>query len=380
MIPPAEDAPGPSDLGDELRILAEQPLLGLAILQDDRVMYANPAAAEISGYSLAEVRAWSTIDFARLVHPDDLPFAAERARQRREGDPASATHTYRIVHKSGAVRWVKQHAWMGTYRGRPANPIAFVDVTDRKQVELACAGQLVELTLASRVKDDFLASMSHELRTPLNGVLGLSEALREGVYGPLDARQEAVIARIEDRGRHLLSLITDILDLARIDAGTAPLELGPVAIDEVCAAALRLVYAAAKRKRHSVSLQVRDALVTVIADERRLKQMLVNLLDNAIKFTPSEGSVRLLAALSDDAQWVRLSVCDTSVGIAPEDLPRLFERFVQLDASLSRGQPGAGLGLALTRRLADLHGGRVEVTSDVGVGSCFTLVLPRRPA
>lgn len=125
---------------------------------------------------------------------------------------------------------------------------------------------------------------------------------------------------------------------------------------------------------------MRDALVTVIADERRLKQMLVNLLDNAIKFTPSEGSVRLLAALSDDAQWVRLSVCDTGVDHRARICPASSSASVQLDASLSREQPGAGLGLALTRRLAELHGGRVEVTSAVGVGSCFTLVLPRRPA
>ena len=230
---------------------------------------------------------------------------------------------------------------------------------------------------ASHAKDEFLAGMSHELRTPLNAVLGLSELLTEEVHGPLNARQQHSVRRIEESGRHLLSLINDILDLSKIEAGKVTLERTAVSISEVCRGSLRLVQEAAVRKRLRVGVSMSESSPALfLADERRLKQILVNLLSNAVKFTPEGGEIGLEAIVEAAPSAVRFVVRDSGVGIAPEDQARLFQPFVQIDSSLSREQAGTGLGLALVRQLAELHGGTVELVSRLGEGSRFTVTLP----
>jgi PAS domain S-box-containing protein len=267
------------------------------------------------------------------------------------------------------------------------------DVTDRKQAEDALVEERallaqrveertaelsaanVELARAARLKDEFLANMSHELRTPLTGILGLSEALQLQVYGPHNEKQLKALHSIEESGQHLLNLINDILDLSKIEAGKVELQIGPVAVEEVCQASLRMIKEAAQKKKLKVFFELDGMVVTVQADSRRLKQMLVNLLSNAVKFTPQGGSVGLEVA-GDADQMVRLIVWDTGIGIAPEDMPRLFRPFVQLDGSLAREYAGTGLGLSLVQRMAEMHGGSVTVESEPGKGSRFTITLP----
>jgi signal transduction histidine kinase/DNA-binding response OmpR family regulator len=233
-----------------------------------------------------------------------------------------------------------------------------------------------ELARAARLKDEFLASMSHELRTPLNAVLGLSEALQEEVYGPLNERQHKSLRTIEESGRHLLSLINDILDVSKVEAGKLGLEIGSVSVELVCQASLGLIKQAAQKKRLKVSSSFDSAVEIVQADQRRLKQILVNLLSNAVKFTLEGGSIGLEVVGDGEREVVHFTVWDAGIGISSEEMDRLFQPFVQLDSSLSRQYTGTGLGLALVRRLTELHGGGVSVESEVGKGSRFTVSLP----
>jgi PAS domain S-box-containing protein len=248
----------------------------------------------------------------------------------------------------------------------------------RQVAEQTADLKLVNMQLArtARLKDEFLANMSHELRTPLNVVLGLSEALLEGVYGLVGDRQRAALHNIEESGRHLLEMINDILDLAKIGAGKLELEIDIASIEAVCQASLRLIRHSASKKRISVSENIDPAATILHVDQRRLKQILVNLLSNAVKFTAEGGQVGLDVYGDQERQSIHFSVWDTGVGIAQGDMDKLFQPFVQLDSSLAKQYEGTGLGLALVSQLVEMHGGSVSVTSEVGVGSRFTVSLP----
>jgi PAS domain S-box-containing protein len=235
------------------------------------------------------------------------------------------------------------------------------------------------LVRAARLKDEFLAAMSHELRTPLTGILGLSEALYMGIYGPLPEKQLKLVNTIYESGQHLLDLINDILDVSKIEAGMTELHLAPVSVVEVSQASLQFVRQLAQKKNLKLTTSQDFSINVVQADGRRLKQMLVNLLSNAVKFTPQGGAVGLNITSDPSRGEVRFTVSDTGIGIAREDLPRLFKPFVQLDSRLSREYSGTGLGLSLVMGLAEAHGGRVEVESELGIGSRFTLILPWSP-
>lgn len=237
-----------------------------------------------------------------------------------------------------------------------------------------------ELTHAVHAKDEFLATMNHELRTPLNSILLFAEILHKQLNGTLNERQLRAVSGIEESGNHLLTLINDILDVAKMDAGKLTVELAPCTIETVCQASLRLVTAMANKKQLNVTLSIDPSLGVIQADERRLKQMLVNLLSNAAKFTLEGGSFGLEVTGNEGDQTVTFSVWDTGIGIAREDLGHLFQPFVQLDSGHTRQYGGSGLGLVLVHRMAELHGGTITVESEVGRGSRFTLSLPwRRP-
>lgn len=233
-----------------------------------------------------------------------------------------------------------------------------------------------ELARAARMKDEFLANMSHELRTPLNTILGLSEALQEQVYGTLHERQVRALRNIEESGRHLLALINDILDVSKIEAGKLILEPKPVDVESLCQSSLGLVRQIAYKKQIEICYTPDPAVTILQADERRLKQILVNLLSNAVKFTPEGGKIGLDVVGDPQKEWVSFAVSDSGVGIAEADIQRLFQPFVQLDSRLARHHEGSGLGLALVYRMAELHGGSVSVSSEIGCGSRFTVTLP----
>jgi signal transduction histidine kinase len=246
-------------------------------------------------------------------------------------------------------------------------------------LESTVAERTRALALASQHKDDFLAAMSHELRTPLNAVIGFADVLREGMAGPLSLEQAEYVGDIHASGMHLLSLINDVLDLARIEAGQ--LELEPQAFDVpgTLAASVRLVRQRALRHEVRVVTHIDEAVQTWVADPRRFKQMVLNLLANAVKFTPAGGEVRLCASCSAEV-GLAVAVADTGVGIAAADHARVFEAFRQVGDSGAARAEGTGLGLALVQLLARQHGGFVELNSAPGEGSTFVLVLPAAAA
>jgi PAS domain S-box-containing protein len=234
----------------------------------------------------------------------------------------------------------------------------------------------LELEHANRAKDEFLANMSHELRTPLNSILGMSESLLEQRRGSLNEHQQKWLQIIESSGQHLLELINDILDLSKVEAGKIDLYPEPVSVDELCKSSLTFIKSQAVKKSILVSYVNHSSLSQIVADPRRLKQILVNLLTNAVKFTPHNGQVTLQVQGAADQDRIQFSVVDTGVGIALKDLRQLFIPFSQVDSSLTRQHEGTGLGLALVQKLTDLHGGSVDVESEVGKGSHFTINLP----
>jgi signal transduction histidine kinase/DNA-binding response OmpR family regulator len=233
-----------------------------------------------------------------------------------------------------------------------------------------------QLEGANRHKSEFLASMSHELRTPLNAIIGFSEVLLERLFGELNEKQEEYLRDILDSGRHLLSLINDILDLSKVEAGRMELELGRFSLPEALENGLTMVRERASRHGIALDLEVDPSLDVIEADERKVKQVVFNLLSNAVKFTPDGGQVGITAGL--DGEKVRITVWDTGIGIAPENQARIFEEFQQVRVRDRQGQEGTGLGLALARRFVELHGGDLAVESAVGGGSRFTFTLPVR--
>src|SRR5262245_7108290 len=241
--------------------------------------------------------------------------------------------------------------------------------------ELADKSRLLEA--ASRHKSEFLANMSHELRTPLNAILGFSEVLAERMFGEVNAKQAEYLQDILSSGRHLLSLINDILDLSKVEAGRLELELGqfhlPTALDN----ALTLVRERATRHGVTLSQTVDERVGHIVADERKVKQILLNLLSNAVKFTPEGGRIDLTATAADDV--ITIAVSDTGIGIAPEDQATIFEEFRQVGRDDARKQEGTGLGLTLAKKFVELHGGRIWVQSQVGQGSTFAFTLPLQP-
>ncbi len=240
--------------------------------------------------------------------------------------------------------------------------------------ELEAKGRL--LAAASRHKSEFLANMSHELRTPLNAILGFSEVLADRMFGEVNEKQAEYLQDILSSGRHLLSLINDILDLAKVEAGRVELELGgfhlPTALDN----ALTLVRERATRHGITLTQHVDVDAGDIVADERKVKQILLNLLSNAVKFTPEGGRVDLTATAAEGV--ITIAVSDTGIGIAPEDQANIFEEFRQAGRDDARKQEGTGLGLTLAKKFVELHGGRIWVQSHVGQGSTFTFTLPVR--
>ncbi|PIG90680.1 ATP-binding protein [Gloeocapsopsis sp. IPPAS B-1203] len=250
------------------------------------------------------------------------------------------------------------------------------DISERKQVEIELRKSKEAIENVSKAKSEFLATMSHELRTPLNAILGLSQLLHQEIFGSLNAKQKEYVSCIYSSGEHLLSLINDILDLSKVEAGKEELMLALVQVPELCETCLAIVRDRAIKKGLQLTSQLDPQAVCCFADERRVKQMLLNLLTNAIKFTPS-GKVTL--RVQKVPQGITFTVSDTGIGIASEHLKLLFQPFKQLDSRFNRQYEGTGLGLALTRKLAHLHGGNVTVKSTLGKGSDFTLLLPDYP-
>jgi len=353
--------------------------------------YVSPQIQTILGYRpeewLSDPEFWQN-----RIHPDDRQSVLTNIeRSNLTGTPFDME--YRMLARDGHVVWFQdQTVLVRDHKGQPLYWQGLqIDITKRKQAEeeiLKLNAELEqrveertkELGRALRAKDQFLANMSHELRTPLNAILGLSESLIELAAGPLNEKQSRYIGMISESGNHLLSLINDILDLAKIEAGQIVLNINEVDLKQVCQASLRMINELAHKKNQQVTLEIDDGIGPVWVDERRLKQVLVNLLSNAVKFTPENGKLGLEVQADKEEKRIMLTVWDNGIGISESDLTRLFRPFVQLDSGLAREVTGTGLGLVLVAQMVRLHGGSIAVESQLGQGSRFTAVLPWEPA
>jgi signal transduction histidine kinase len=229
------------------------------------------------------------------------------------------------------------------------------------------------LESASRHKSEFLANMSHELRTPLNAIIGFSQVLRQRLFGEVNEKQEEYLDDILSSGNHLLSLINDVLDLSKVEAGQVELDVATFSLREALERGVVMVREPAMKRGVRLSLELAPDVDLVDGDERRLRQVVYNLLSNAVKFTPERG--RVVAASARVNGEVQISVTDTGPGISPADQGRIFEEFQQTDVGAEQRE-GTGLGLALSKRLVELHGGRIWVESEPGLGSRFVFTLP----
>jgi PAS domain S-box-containing protein len=330
----------------------------------------NPAFETILGWTVEELTARPLIEF---VHPDDWAATLSETQKNATGiETTGFENRYRC--KDGSYKWL---SWRST--SLPDRRLIYAvarDITDRKQVEENLQRAKEAADKANKAKSEFLANMSHELRTPLTAILGLAEILQDGVYGELNAKQQRSVATITQSGQHLRDLINDILDLAKVEAGKMDLHLAPTSIKELCQSSLAFVKPQATKKQISLSFDVSPELKIINVDERRMRQVLINLLGNAVKFTPANGHVSLEVQADPMNEVLRFSAIDTGIGIAPEDIHKLFQPFVQVDSSFSRRYAGTGLGLALVQRIIEMHGGGVSVESEVGKGSRFTVSLP----
>ncbi len=353
-------------------------------------LYRNSAYYTSLGFEVGEE---VDLDGYGHVHPDDVPQMKKVTEDLMS--TGTAVNEYRVQHKDG--HWVTRQAKVVTTYDQAHKPEALLsiirDITKRKryeeelrtlnsELEQRVAERTaefyrmnVELEQANKAKDEFLANMSHELRTPLNSILGLSESLLEQRRGSLNEHQQTSLQIIESSGHHLLGLINDILDISKIEAGKLDFYPQSVSVDEVCRSSLTFIKMQAMKKSIAVTYTNQSKVSEMFADARRLKQVLVNLLTNAVKFTPQNGQITLRVSTKLEQNLIQFSVIDNGVGIAPKDLQGLFRPFVQVDSSLNRQYEGTGLGLALVQKLTDLHGGSVQVESEVGKGSCFTINL-----
>ncbi len=340
-------------------------------------VFVSDASAAVWGYTPDEMVGRLFMDF---VHPDDHAKTAA-ASAAITGGQAARDFSNRYLRKDGSVVPI---LWTATWS--PEAKLNFCvarDISDRTAADALLQTSEdrfrranEQLEIASRHKDEFLANMSHELRTPLNAILGLSEALLEQLAGPLTPRQEKSVTTIASSGTHLLSLINDILDLSKVEAGKLDLFVEPIAVHTFCQSCLAFIRSQAMEKAINVTFDDADAPTEIHADPKRLKQIVVNLLTNAVKFTEQGGRVSLEVRSSPEINGVCFAVRDTGIGIAPADQSKLFKSFSQVDSGLSRAQDGTGLGLALVARLTELHGGSVSVISAPGEGSEFTVTLP----
>ncbi|WP_052754386.1 PAS domain S-box protein [Calothrix sp. 336/3] len=334
----------------------------------------NDAACTALGYSAAELKQMFVWDI-------DPNVSKEAWAERLEILKLSRYERFETLHRSkdGSIYPVEITSNYLEYGGVGYIFAQGQNISDRKAYEERLEKNNAELIRATRMKDEFLATMSHELRTPMNAILGMTEALQDEIFGEINAQQLKALATVERSGNHLLELINDILDVSKIASGQIELEYQSTEIIPLCQQSLEFIKPQAAKKSIQIVSQLPTNLPNLNIDERRIRQVLINLLNNAVKFTPEGGCITLeviYPTTIKQQNYLQINVKDTGIGIAPENLNKIFEPFIQVDSALNRNYEGTGLGLALVKRIVEMHHGEVTLTSELGVGSCFAIALP----
>jgi PAS domain S-box-containing protein len=364
------------------RQLVEEFPIGLASCSmDGQIIYVNSAFAKMLGRTIEETLELTYWDITPIKYAQQE--AAQLESLQIEGRYSS--YEKEFIHKDGHLVPVLLNGLAILQKGELIIWSSVQDISDRKQSEAKLQLVNEELMRATRLKDEFLANMSHELRTPLNSILGMNEGLQEGIFGSINERQLKALRTIENSSTHLLALINDILDVAKIESGQITLDLTVTNIESLCTSSLSFIKQQALTKRIQLIPRIPKLLPAIRLDERRIRQVLINLLNNAVKFTLEGGTitlevseVRLESSTTNltPLNYLKIAVIDTGIGISAENIQKLFQPFIQIDSALNRQYTGTGLGLALVKKLVELHEGTVELTSEVGVGSYFAIALP----
>jgi PAS domain S-box-containing protein len=371
----------------QYRLLAEnvQDVIWIINLDRSAFAYISPSVTHLTGYGPEEAL---TLPLDRIMTATSM--AHVRNQLQVQSGPLSGSETtsawtlnteIELIRKDGSTVWVENSVGPLRDPGIPYKAIMGVtrDITDRRQrMEMQQAKSAAEK--ANQAKSDFLANMSHELRTPLNHIIGFTELVVDQLFGPLNDDQTENLNDVLQSSHHLLELINDILDLSKVEAGRMEIEPASFPLAPLLESSLVMVKEKGLKHGIALDLDVQNAPPTIHADQRKFKQILYNLLSNAVKFTPDGGSVRLSARMTNGSlpPQLEVSVSDTGIGLAPDHLERIFNTFEQVESSTARHFEGTGLGLALSRRLVELHGGRIWAeSSGLNRGSRFVFTLPQ---
>ncbi|MFO0996404.1 MAG: PAS-domain containing protein, partial [Alphaproteobacteria bacterium] len=360
---------------ERVRVMAENaPVMTWMTDDAGAMIYGNKRCLEFVGLSLQK---FQDGDWHPLIHAEDRAKQDEAYAAALAGREAFSCE-HRLRRADGEDRWIYSTAMPrlesdGSFVGYLGS---WIDITDRKVAEDVLRSAKEAAEGANRTKSEFLANMSHELRTPLNAILGFAEIMRDQLFGPLgNPSYREYAGDIHESGSHLLNLINDILDVSKAEAGKIELVEEIVDVRDVVDSSLRLVKTRAEAGRVALETRLASDASTIFADERLMKQILLNLLTNAIKFTPAGGRVTIESGIQDSGEFV-LRVTDTGIGIASEDIPKVMLPFGQVDSTLSRKHQGTGLGLPLTKSLVEIHGGHFGIASTKGEGTRITVLLP----
>ncbi len=353
------------------RMITEESLVGVYIIQDGKIRYANPALARIFGYASEEIiDRLSPLD---LTYPEDRPLVSEKLRQRLEGEIEVAHYTFRGLRKDGRRIHCEVMGRRLSYQGRPALVGTLLDVTERKKAEEELKETNVRLQAALKVRDEMIQNVSHELRTPLTLIKGYVEMLKEQAFGPLTPAQQEAIAVLDGQSNRLRYMIDRLLMLQTLDSSA----LRETALDlkKLLEDVIETWKPRGGRTGVRFHLDLPAHLPAIKADGELLYHVFHNLLDNAVKFSPAGGEVHILAR--QEGRHIVITVSDQGIGIPPDKLERVFEQFYQVDGGMTRRFGGMGIGLALCRRIVELHGGRIWAESEgEGRGSLFHITLP----
>jgi len=342
--------------------------------------FVNPAVTRIIGYDADDLIGKPQHAIMHHTRIDGTPYPLE------ECPIYAAIKDGEIHHVTNEVFWRKDGSYFPVeYISTPIRKdgkllgavVTFKDITERKKAEQEMIKAKEAAEKANSAKSQFLSMMSHELRTPLNAILGFSDLLLGRHFGELNPKQEGHASHIQSSGQHLLDLINDLLDIAKIDSGTMSLELTEISVEEYFSSAVALMSSQFGKKEIEVKTHIDPTVTTMTGDSRKCKQILLNLLSNAVKYTPEKGRIDIRAEKEDPL--VRISVADTGIGIKKEDQEKIFDEFSQVDRVQDENLGGTGIGLALTRRLVEMHGGEIGVDSEPGKGSTFWFALPLKP-